>query len=174
MKRTIWICGLIGGLISVGWFIVSEQLLNLSMSINDRLIFGYASMILGFSVIFVAVKNYRDNFNNGIITFGKAFRIGLFITLIASTVYVLIWMIDFKWFYTDYFAKFTSEMVAEMKASGKNAAEINAEVTEFNGEAAMYKNPLFNALFTYMEILPVGLVVSIIAALILKRKSVHS
>ena len=63
MKRTILICGLIGGLISVGWFVVSEQLLSNHMSIETRTYFGYATMIVGLSVIFVAIKNYRDNYN---------------------------------------------------------------------------------------------------------------
>jgi hypothetical protein len=141
------------------------------MSMDTRVYFGYATMILGLSVIFVAVKSYRDNYNHGLITFGKAFRIGLLITLIASTVYVVVWMIDFKWFVPDYFDKYTAGVIADMKAQGATAAEIKAKTIEINNGAQMYKNPLFNALFTYMEIVPVGLVISVIAALILKKKS---
>jgi hypothetical protein len=172
MKRTILICGLIGGLISVGWFLFSEQFFDLKMSMDARLYFGYASMILGLSVIFVAIKNYRDNYNNGFITFGKALSIGLLITLVASTVYVVVWLIDYTWFFPDYFDKYSSSMVEDMKAHGATADAMNAKVIELKGYAQMYKNPLFNALFTYMEIVPVGLVVSLIAALLLKRKSI--
>ena len=170
MKRTILICGLIGGLISVGWFLLSEQFFSFNMSMNTRMYFGYATMILGLSVIFVAIKNYRDNYNDGVITFGKAFKIGLFITLIASTVYVVVWMIDFTWFIPDFFDKYRSHMLTEMKAHGATAAEIQTKMTELNNGAELYKNPLFNALFTYMEIVPVGLVISVIAGLILKKK----
>ena len=170
MKRTILICGIIGGLISVCWFIGSEQILSVNMSITTRLFLGYATMILGLSLIFVAVKNYRDNYNDGLIAFGKAFRIGLLITLIASTVYVVVWLIDFTWFVPDYFDKFKVQMLADMKAQGATSAQVKAKMVEFNSQAQMYKNPLFNALFTYMEIVPVGLVISVIAALILKRK----
>lgn len=172
MKRTILICGLIGGLISVGWFVVSEQLLTTNMSIDTRVYFGYATMLLGLSVIFVAIKNYRDNYNAGVVTFGKGFRIGLLITLIASTVYVVVWMIDFTWFVPDYFNNFKSHMLAEMKAHGATAAAIKAKTAELDGAMEMYKNPILNALFTYMEIVPVGLVVSLIAALILKKRPV--
>jgi len=170
MKRTILICGLIGGLISVGWFVVSDQILSINMSVNTRVYFGYATMILGLSVIFVAIKNYRDNYSNGVITFGRAFRIGLLITLIASTVYVVVWLIDFTWFIPDYFDKYKSHMLADMKAHGDTAAAIKKKMTEINNGLEMYKNPLFNALFTYMEIVPVGLVISVIAALILKKR----
>ena len=173
MKKTIIICGLIGGLISVGWFVLSEQLFSNHMSIETRTYFGYATMIVGLSVIFVAVKNYRDNYNDGIISFGKALRIGLLITLIASTVYVAVWMIDFKWFIPDYFDKFKLQVLADMKANGATAARIKEKTTEINGYIKIYKNPLYNALFTYMEIVPVGIVISLIAALILKRKAVN-
>jgi uncharacterized membrane protein len=170
MKRTILVCGLIGGLISVGWFVVSEQLITNHMSIGTRLFFGYAAMIVGLSLIFVAVKNYRDNYNDGLITFGRAFRIGLLITLIASTVYVVVWMVDFTWFDPDFFAKYNAGKLADLKAHGATPAEISNTVAEMNQEVAMYKNPFVNALFTYMEIVPVGLVISLIAALILKKK----
>ena len=172
MRKTIFICGIIGGLISVGWFVIGEQLFGNTMTINTRMGFGYATMILGFSVIFVAVKNYRDNINGGMITFGKGLQIGLLITLIASTVYVAVWMIDFKWFVPGYFINYKSQTLAELKANGATQAVMNAKSTEIDGAVKMYENPFFNALFTYMEILPVGLAVSVVAALILRRKQV--
>jgi hypothetical protein len=173
MKKTILICGLIGGLISVAWYVVIEQLITVNLSMDARVYFGYATMILGLSVIFVAVKNYRDNYNDGFISFGRALRIGLLVTLIASTVYVVVWLIDFTWFTPDYFDKYTAHMLADMKAHGATAAQLKAKTEEMNGAVKMYKNPLFNALFTYMEIVPVGLVISLIAALILKRRVVE-
>ena len=174
MKRSILICGLIGGLISVGWFVVSEQFITNHMSIGTRLFFGYATMIIGLSLIFVAIKNYRDNYNAGVITFGKAFRIGLLITLIASTVYVVVWLVDFTWFAPNFFDKYNAGKLADLKAHGATAAEISKTIADNNQEVAMYKNPFVNAFFTYLKIVPVGLVISLIAALILKKKTVEA
>jgi hypothetical protein len=172
MKKTIWICGVIAGVISVSWGVVGEGLLSDHLSLNTRLIFGYATMILGFSLIFVAIKNYRDNYNNGQITFGKALRIGLLITLIASTVYVVVWMIDFSYFVPDYGEKYTAQAIAELKASGASAAEIQKQGAEMASTMAKYKSSaFFRVMFTYLEIVPVGVVISLIAALILKNKS---
>jgi hypothetical protein len=171
MKKVIWVCGVIAGIISVSWGVVGEGLVGDSMSLNTRLIFGYATMILGFSLIFVAIKNYRDTYNNGQITFGKALRIGLLITLIASTVYVVVWMIDFSYFVPDYGEKYQAQAMAEMKASGLSTAEIQRKGAEMAATMAKYKSsPTFRAMFTYFEIVPVGVVVSLIAALILKKK----
>jgi len=61
-------------------------------------------------------------------------------------------------------------MLQELKASGATAAEIEIKSAEMTKFAVLYKNPFFNALMTYMEILPVGLIVTLISSLILKRK----
>ena len=170
MKKIIWVCGVIAGIISVSWGVAGDALFGNSLSLTTRLIFGYATMLLAFSLIFVAIKNYRDTKNNGQITFGKALGIGLLITLIASTVYVVIWLIDFSYFVPDFGEKYQGQVIAEMKASGKSAAEIQKQATEMAATFRKYNSSLtFRALFTYMEIAPVGIVISLIAALILKR-----
>jgi hypothetical protein len=171
MKKTIWVCGIIAGIISVSWGVVGESLSGDSLSLNTRLVLGYATMILAFSLIFVAIKNYRDNYNQGQITFDKALGTGLLITLIASTVYVVVWMIDFRYFVHDFGEKYTAQAVAEMKANGASAAAIKKETAEMTATMEKYKtSPLFRILLTYSEIVPVGVVVSFIAALVLKRK----
>ena len=172
MKKNILVCGLIGGIVAAVWGVVSEGVLSNSLSLNTRMVLGYASMILAFSLIFVAVKNYRDNYNSGLITFGKALKIGLLITLIASTVYVIVWMIDYSYFVPNYGDKYQAQVLAELKASGASADVIQKQGAEMAVTMEKYKtSATFRAMFTYLEIAPVGIVVSLIAALILKKKS---
>jgi hypothetical protein len=171
MKKNIWVCGLIGGLIAATWGVAGEAVFGDSLSLNTRLILGYATMILAFSLIFVAVKNYRDNYSSGQITFLNALKIGLLITLIASTVYVVVWMIDYNYFIPDFGDKYQAQVIAEMKAKGLSAAEIKRQSAEMAAMMQKYKSPVYRVMFTYLEIVPVGLVVSLIAALILKTKS---
>lgn len=172
MKKIIWVCGVIAGIISVSWGVVSEGVLSNIFSLNTRMIFGYVTMILAFSLIFVGIKNYRDTYSNGHITFGKALSIGLLITLIASTVYVVVWMIDFSYFVPDFGEKYQAQAIAEMKASGVSTAEIQKQAVEMAATMTKYKtNFFFRAMFTYLEIAPVGIAVSLIAALILKSNA---
>ncbi|HTE01058.1 MAG TPA: DUF4199 domain-containing protein [Mucilaginibacter sp.] len=172
MKKNIWVCGVIAGIISVTWGVVSEGVIGNSLSLTTRMIFGYATMIVAFSLIFVAIKNYRNSCNNGQITFGKALGIGLWITLIASTVYVVVWMIDYSYFVPDFGEKYQAQAIAEMKANGVSAAEIKKQAAEMASTMAQYKaSATFRAMFTYLEIAPVGIVMALIAALILKRKA---
>ena len=170
MKKIIFTCGIIGGFISVGWFIFSVQIFKLNLSMNESLFFGYASMVLAFSLIFVGIKNFRDNFNGGVISFGKAIKVALLITAVASTVYVGVWLIDYYFFTPDYMAKYAASVLAGLKASHASQARIDTEMAQVAEYAKMYKNPFLNAMMTYAEIAPVGIVISLIAALILKKK----
>jgi hypothetical protein len=127
-------------------------------------------MLLAFSLVFVGVKQYRDKFNAGQISFGKAFRIGFFIVLVASSMYVVAWLFNYYLLMPDFLEKYSAHMLEEMKAQGASAEKIQKESKEMASFAKMYQNPFFNALMTYVEILPVGVVVTLISAMILKRK----
>jgi len=168
MKKIVIVCGLIAGLIVSAVMIIS---IATGHSNENGMLIGYASMILAFSLVFVGIKNYRDKYNNGIISFGKAFRIGLYIVLIASTMYVVAWLIDYFFFIPDFGEKYAAQMIDKLKASGASQVEIDNQSKEMASFTKMYKNPFFNALITYAEILPVGLVITLISALILKRKT---
>ncbi len=167
MKKIIIICGLIAGIIVTSWMWVAMFGI---FKAEGSLLLGYTTMLVAFSMVFVGVKNYRDKQNDGIITFGKAFKIGLMITLIASTIYVLVWMVDYYYFVPDYIDKYAAAMLVKLKASGASQAEIQKQAADMRHYSQLYKNPFYNAMFTYGEILPVGLIVTIICALVLKRK----
>ncbi|WP_221391722.1 DUF4199 domain-containing protein [Dyadobacter sp. NIV53] len=171
MRRNVIVCGLISGIILAGFMVVVTSICYQNEDFQSSMVLGYSSMILAFSLIFVGVKNLRDKFNNGFITFGKAFRIGIYITLIASTMYVLAWVIDYYLFIPDFMDKYTAHVMREIKAAGADQMEIDKKAAEMLDYKEMYKNPLLVLLLTYMEVIPVGLVVSLISALILKRKS---
>lgn len=170
MKKNVWVCGLIGGLVLAIVMVVSTTLCYKNEDFQGNMALGYASMLLAFSLIFVGVKNYRDKYNGGVVSFGKAFKIGLFISLIASTMYMLAWVVDYYLFIPDFMDKYTAHVLKEFKAGGATEAEIAAKTSEMAGYADMYKNPVMVVLFTYIEVLPIGLVMSLISAALLKRK----
>lgn len=174
MKKNILVNGLTAGTVVSAFMVISMNYFshcegNVDYSLS--MLIGYASMLLAFSLIFVGIKNYRDKHNGGIISFGKAFKIGILIALIASTMYVIAWVIDYYFFIPDFMDNYSAHMQEELKASGASQAEIDAQTKEMAGFAEMFKNPFFTAAMTYMEILPVGLVVTLISSLILKRKT---
>ena len=171
MRKNVWTFGMIAGLILAVWLMAGIAWCYTTGNFNGSMILGYASMILAFSLVFAGVKNHRDKFNNGIISFGKAFKIGLYIALIASAMYVLVWLVDYYVFIPDFMDKYSAHVIKEIKTSGATPNEMAAKTKEINSMKEMYKNPLLVVLLTFLEVFPIGLVVSIITALILKRKN---
>src|SRR5215831_3218203 len=163
MKKNIIIYGLIAGVVVSTLMLISVNRISHregNFDYNRSLLIGYASMLIAFSLVFVGIRNYRDKYNEGVITFGKAFTIGIMIVLIASTIYVVAWLIDYFYFIPDFAEKYSAHMLEQLKASGASQAEIDKQTKEMADFAIMYKNPFFNAMMTYAEILPVGLVVT--------------
>src|SRR5882672_5288287 len=174
MKKNIIIYGLIAGIVVSTLMLISVNSMSHregNFDYNRSLLIGYASMLIAFSLVFVGIRNYRDKYNGGVISFGKAFKIGIMIVLIASTIYVVAWLIDYYFFIPDFLEKYSAHTLDKLKAGGASQIEIDKQTKEMANFARMYKNPFFNAMMTYVEILPVGLIVTLISSLILKRKA---
>ena len=57
-----------------------------------------------------------------------------------------------------------------MRASGATEAAIQAKTVELEKAAVAYDNPLVNVAETFMEPFPVGLLITLISAAVLRRK----
>lgn len=172
MKNIVLRFGLIsGGIVSTFMAISMIYFHNCTdgMDFSMSMVIGYLSMILAFSMMFVAVKSYRDKENGGMISFGKAFRISFLIAVIASTMYVVTWAVVYKTVMPDFMEVYTSKMMETAKNT-LTETEFKLKVAEMQEFKEMYKNPIYFTLMTYSEILPVGLLVALITAVVLKRK----
>ena len=156
--------GLFGSIIVSALLVFVTMYMKANPEKEVSMMIGFAVMILAFFFVAWGIKQQRDA-NNGLITFGKAFMIGLWITLIISTIYVLVWLIILYNFFPN-FAEHYTDMAIE-KASPEEVAKVTEEMNSFK---EMYKNPIMVILFTYIEILPLGIVFSLVSALILKKK----
>ena len=133
---------------------------------------GYASMILALSTVFFGVKSYRDKQRNGFISFKDAFLNGLIIVLIASVIYVVGWMIYYPNFMPDFADQFLQHEQAKLMKEGLAQEVVDRKMAEMKNMMAMYDNPVLMAGLTFLEIFPVGVVVALVSAFILKRKTV--
>lgn len=169
MKKTVLVYGAIAGLIVAGMMAFSTGYFCARGDFEGGMIYGYTAMIIAFSMIFVGIKSYRDKYHGGLIRFGTAFKTGFFISLVASTIYVLGWLIVYYFFIPDFMDKYAAAMVSRAQAAGASAPELASETAKMAQMKEWYKNPLFVILMTYVEILPVGVIVALISALVLKR-----
>jgi hypothetical protein len=172
MKRTVLVFGLIAGLVVSVFMAVSMAIAsNMEGSHGaGSMLVGYASMLIAFSFVFVGIKSYRDKHLGGSITFGKGFLTGFLIAFIASTLYVITWALEYNFFLTDFMDQYAQSMIDQAVGAGSTPEQITALQQEMNEGKEMYSSPFGFTLITYMEILPLGIIVALISALILKKK----
>ncbi|MBK8197476.1 MAG: DUF4199 domain-containing protein [Acidobacteria bacterium] len=136
---------------------------------NAGLLVGYTTMLVALSIIFLAVKRQRDVANGGVIKFLPAFLMGLGISAVAGVFYVVAWEVTLAVTGMDFGAFYTEHLIEAAKARGASEAEIAAETAKAQEFVEMYENPLFRMPITFTEILPVGLLVSLVSALLLRN-----
>ena len=169
MKKTIVTFGLISGVVSTS-LMVASMLFSDRIGMDHSYFLGYTILVLSFLMVYFGIRSYRDNVGGGHITFGKAFVIGIAITLISCVCYVLAWEVLYFKFMPDFMDKYGAQILHKMQASGANAAAIQAKAKELADFKVKYQNPLFNSAMTFLEPFPVGLIITLASALILRRK----
>lgn len=168
MKKLILTYGTIAALIIVAMLIFTFT--GMTPDFEYAELMGYTTMILAFSSIFVATNYYKKNLSDNVLSFKEALKIGLGITLVATVIYILAWMIMSNTIAKDFMADYFQNSVDQLKASGLSQTEIDAKIIEMENFKELYKNPIVKIGMTFMEIFPVGFVVSLISAFIFKTK----
>jgi hypothetical protein len=170
VKRTILIFGLISGGISSLMMIATVPFMNRA-GFDHGYVLGYTTIVLSLMLTFFGVRSYRDNVGKGYISFGRALVVGLAITVISCIFYVVTWEIIYFNFMPDFMDKYSAHVLQKMQASGATAAAIQEKSQELHRLQVMYKNPFFNAAMTFIEPFPVGLVITLLSAAVLRKKS---
>ena len=169
MKKIVLTFGFISGAILSAMMAATVPFVD-KIGFDKGMIIGYTTMVLSFLLVFFGVRSYRENVGNGEISFPRALGVGLLIMVIASACYVVTWEIVYFKFLPDFGEKYTSHMLDELKASGASAQEIETKRQEFARFRELYANPLFNSAVTFLEPLPVGLPITLLSAIILRKK----
>jgi hypothetical protein len=169
MKKTVLTFGLISGAISSGLMLATVPFMD-RIGFDRGVIFGYTAILLSFLLVFFGIRSYRENVGGGQISFARAFSVGILITLISCICYVVTWEIVYFNFLPDFLDKYTNYSVEKARASGASADEIARLVAEMNNFKTQYSNPLINAAFTFIEPFPIGVLVTLISAAILRKR----
>ena len=168
MTRIALIFGLLAGAVLSVMMVVNIAFID-RIGFDTAEVIGYTTMIVAFLMVFFGIRSYRDNIYGGTISFGKAVGIGLLITLVASVCYVTTWEVIYYWFAPDFVEKYGAYVIAQARESGATEQELAAKTADMARFREMYKNPLINAGITFIEVFPVGLVVTLVSAAILRR-----
>lgn len=169
MKKTVLIFGLIAGAILSAMMLATMPFMD-TIGFDRGEIIGYTTMVAAFLLIFFGVRSYRDNVAGGTIRFGRAFMVGALIAMVASVCYVVTWQVIFYKVTPDFVEKYQAHLMEEARADGASEAELAEKRTQLDRFAEMYRNPAINAAITFVEPLPVGLLVALLSAGVLSRR----
>jgi hypothetical protein len=169
MKKIVLTFGLISGAISATLMLATVPFHD-QIGFDRGLVVGYTSIVLSFLLVFFGIRSYRENAGNGEISFVRAFSVGILITLIACVCYVATWEIVASRLLPDFVEKYTNYTIAKIQASGASTQQIEAKRQEMADFAQLYANPFFRMAMIFMEPFPVGLLITLVSSLILRRK----
>ncbi len=170
MKRTVLKFGLMSGAIVSLLMLVFTVIGYENIGFDQSMYLGFGSMILAFSLVFVGIRSYRGQQPGQKLSFGKAFLVGILISLICSACYVITWMFVNHYCYPDFMQQYAAYYIEKQRAAGVSGAALEQVIAQMKEYEECYKNPLYVAGMTFVEIFPVGVVVSLFSALVLKRK----
>ena len=170
MKKTVLTFGLISGLM-ISVLMGGSLLLADKIGSGHSMALGYTIMVASFLLIYFGIRSYRDNTLDGQISFGRAFACGILISLITTVCYVAMWEILYFNFMPHFMDSYWAAQIAKVQSSGLAPAAAAAQVAAILRSQQLYQNPLVNMAYTFIEPFPVGLIITLISAALLRRKA---
>lgn len=171
MRKIVLTFGALGGFLAIALMIVSMSLESKAgCGSTSSMVIGYTILVACAFFVFFGVKSYRDNVAVAAVTFGQAFWVGLLISLVAGLCYVV------GWEFFDHFVKhqdmsgYFHAMQEKARAEHLPAEALQAKLAEIERDRQRYDNFFWNAAYTFLEVFPVLLVMSLISAAILRQK----
>ncbi len=170
MKKIVLTFGLLSGVI-LSVLMGGSLLLASRIGTGHSMAVGYTIMVASFLLIYFGVRSYRDNVLGGQISFGRAFACGILIALITTVCYVATWEILYFNFMPHFMDSYFAAQVHKVQAAGLDPATTAVRVAAIQHSQELYQNPLVNMAYTFLEPLPVGLVITLVSAAVLRRKT---
>lgn len=169
MTRIILIYGVVAGLIVAVPMIWGMTALTEQTAPENGALYGYLVMLIALTAVFLGIKYHRDNALGGVIKFVPALLVGLGISAVASVFWVVGWEISLALTGFDFAAAYSKSVLAAAQARGAPEAELQQAIADADAFAKMYANPLFRVPITFVEIFPIGALISLLSAALLRN-----
>ena len=169
MRKIVLTFGLISGAILAAMMFATIPFQD-NIGFDRGEVIGYTTMIIAGLLIFFGVRSFRDNVAGGSVSFGRAFAVGIQIGAVAAVCYVAAWQVIYYRISPDFMQKYQAYILDKAKADGETEQQLAARKADMEKFGEMYKNPLVNVAVTFLEPLPVGLIMTLVAAGVLSRR----
>jgi len=169
MLRTILKYGVIAGLVVGGFELVTFTVFSGMPPLKYGMLIGYTTMLIALSAVFVGIKRHRDVDRGGAIGFWPALGVGLGVSFIAGIFYVIAWEAVQAMTHMDFATSYANAIIASEKAKGASAEALAKLSTDMAAFKVQYASPMFRLPMTFAEIFPVGVLVSLVSAGLLRN-----
>jgi len=174
VQKITLIFGLLAGVIVSVFMVITVRLCeNGVITFDNSDVIGYGSIVIALSMIFFGIKSYRDNHRDGMIKFGKGLQVGMLIALVASLIYAAAGEAYYQLSpdgQAAFMDKYADHYIKKMKENGASSAEIVQKAKEMAELKEMTKNPLARFVMALAIILPVGIIIAVISAAVLRKR----
>ncbi len=169
MKKVVLTFGLISGLM-ISVLMDGSILMASRTGFGHSMALGYTIMVASFLLVYFGIRSYRDNVLTGRISFGRAFTCGILITLITCVCYVVTWEVVYFNFMPHFMDSYFAAQVHRVQTSGFDSPTTAAKIAAIQRSQQLYQNPWVNMAYTLIEPLPVGVVITLVSAALLRRR----
>ena len=169
MKRVILRNGILAGLIVGITMILYMTSIPDYGSMGASMLLTYGVMLVALSMVFVGIKQYRDRELGGVIQFVPALAVGLGISAVAGVLYAIAWEITLPLMKFDFTQAYANSFIEQARVRGADAAGLAAAAAKAEEFTRSYANPFVRVPFTFLEIFPVGILVSLVSAALLRN-----
>jgi hypothetical protein len=166
VKKIILRNGILAGLIVGIPMILYMTSIPAHGEMNLGMLVTYVLMLLALGMVFVGIRQYRDRVLGGVIAFVPALAVGLGISAVAGILYAIAWEITLPLMKFDFIKFYSDSIIEQARAQGSSVEAAAARAAEFT---RTYANPLIRVPFTFLDIFPVGILVSLVSAALLRN-----
>ncbi len=170
MKKVVVIFGSISGAVSGAMMLLTVPFMG-SIGYDRGLLVGYTAIVLSFLFVFFGIRSYRDNVAGGSVGFGRAFTVGILIALISSACYVATWQVVYFKLMPNFMDDYSAHAIEHARATGATQQTLDDLRRQMKELKVQLDRPLVNAAYTFLEPFPVGLVIALVSAGVLRRRA---
>lgn len=169
MKKTVLLFGLLSAAVAIAMMLATVPLLD-AWGYQKTDLLGYGSMVLSALLVFFGIRYYRERAVEGRLGFGRAFAVGLLITLVSSLCQVAAFQLVYFRLVPEFGDRFAACMVERAEDAGATPEEIAETAEKAETLKRLYDNSWGNAALTFVQPLPLGIVAAGLSAFVLRRR----
>lgn len=168
MKQIAFRYGLYATLLIVGVSAFNLLVLVKITGNTGQEVAGYLAMLLAMVFVFLGMRRYRDQVNGGYLSFGEGMRLGLLIASIPAVFFGLFDLLYTEVINPGWLDDYYHQYIERIRATTE-PARLEAELAKAAKEKEFFSNPVMQFLVMGATVFIIGVIVTIISALTLRR-----